>query len=109
MNAAGLEPLEPYPGSNKPWLYRHSCGKTVTPTMGNVSTGRGICRYCNSAFPYAGPAMVYLVVNRRAVEIRVAERGGTRIDEHRRHGWQLAWSVDVPTGKDGGAEGSVDS
>ncbi|MGG7655111.1 hypothetical protein [Kocuria rosea] len=100
MNASELEPLEPYRGSNKPWRCRHSCGMTVTPTLGNVSAGRGICRYCNSAFPYAGPAMVYLVVDRRAVKIGIARRGGTRIDEHRRHGWQLAWSFDVPTGDD---------
>ncbi|MCJ8505264.1 hypothetical protein MRU69_10385 [Kocuria flava] len=100
MNAADLEPVEPYPGSGKPWRCRHSCGMTVTPTLNNVAQGLGICRYCNSRFPYAGPAMVYLVVDRRAVKIGIAKRDGTRIDEHRRQGWQLAWSVDVPTGDD---------
>lgn len=100
MNASRLEPLEPYRGSNKPWRCRHACGRTVTPTLNNVAAGRGICRYCNSAFPYAGPATLYLVADRDAVKIGCAKRGGTRIDEHRRRRWQLAWSLDVPTGDD---------
>jgi len=100
MTAQCLEPLEPYRGNNKPWRCRHSCGRIVTPTLSNVAAGRGVCRYCNSKFPYAGPATLYLVVDRGAVKIGCANRGGGRIEEHRRRGWQLAWSVDVPTGDD---------
>lgn len=100
MTAQGLEPLEPYGGSSKPWRCRHRCGRIVTPTLSNVAAGRGVCRYCNSAFPYAGPATLYLVVDRHAVKIGCAKRGGGRTDEHRRHGWEVAWSVDVPTGDD---------
>lgn len=98
MNRFNLEPLDPYPGNRRPWRCRHACGRTVTPTLSNVTAGRGICRYCNSAFPYAGPATLYLVADRHAVKIGCADRSGRRIDEHRRHGWQLVWSLDVPTG-----------
>lgn len=47
MRAAGLTPLEPHPGSNKPWWSIHdACGREVSPRLGNVKTrGRG-CRYC---------------------------------------------------------------
>ncbi len=74
------------------------CGRTVAPTLSNVAQGRGICRYCHSVFPYAGPATLYLVADRDAVKIGCANRSGRRIDDHRRLGWQLAWSLDVPTG-----------
>lgn len=48
MRDAGLEPLEPYPGSDKPWRCRHqACGREVSPRLGNIAAGRqGGCRYC---------------------------------------------------------------
>ena len=93
-----LQPLEPYPGSGRPWKCLHSCGKVVTPTLSNVSAGKGVCRYCNSAFPYDGPAMLYLVVDHDAVKIGCCSARGRRLEEHRRYGWQVAWAIDCPTG-----------
>ena len=98
MLAGGLTPSEPYPGSARPWRCVHECGKEVTPTFSNVRVGRGICRYCNSAFPYDGPATVYLVADRDAIKIGCAARGRGRVAEHLRHGWQEAWQVDTLTG-----------
>lgn len=100
MTEKGLEPIEPYPGSGKPWASRHTCGRVVTPTMANVAQGKGICRYCNSAFPYAGLAVLYLVADRHAVKIGVASPDLRRLADHRRFGWLLAWTVDVSTGDD---------
>lgn len=53
MQAAGFEPLEPYPGSGTPWRCRHDvCGREVTPRLGNISSGRqGGCRYCAGKAP----------------------------------------------------------
>ncbi|MBD0675794.1 hypothetical protein BU198_35160 [Streptomyces sp. CBMA156] len=48
MRAAGLEPLEPYPGVTiRPWRCRcGGCGSVVTPNLRNVRrTGKG-CRPC---------------------------------------------------------------
>ena len=95
-----LHPVEPYPGSMRPWPSRHSCGRIVSPTLSNVSANKGICRYCHSAFPYDGPALLYLVVDRDAVKIGCSSPSGRRIADHERFGWKLAWTVDVPTGDD---------
>ncbi len=47
MREAGLEPLTPYPGAAVPWLCRcQSCGREVTPTRNNVTTGNGGCKFC---------------------------------------------------------------
>lgn len=98
--AAGLEPLVPYPGSVRPWSARHLCGRVVSPTLSNVRAGHGICRYCNSAFPFAGPAMLYMVEGWNALKIGMAAASGQRIETHERRGWTHRWSVRLPTGDD---------
>lgn len=100
MVEKGLTPLEAYPGNARPWKARHTCGRVVSPTLGNVRQGRGICRYCNSAFPYDGPAVVYLVADRNAVKVGCAARDGQRIAEHTRRGWTEAWQIATSTGDD---------
>ncbi len=48
MRAAGLEPLEPYPGGNHlPWRSRcMKCGAEGMPTRANISRGQGGCVSC---------------------------------------------------------------
>jgi hypothetical protein len=47
MIAAGLEPLEPYKGSNGPWKCRClKCGRSVSPARGAIQGGGG-CIYCS--------------------------------------------------------------
>lgn len=47
MQAAGLEPLEPYPGAAKPWRCRcEVCGAVGTPQYHNIKKGRGGCEPC---------------------------------------------------------------
>jgi hypothetical protein len=47
MNAKGLEPIEPYPGNNVPWLSQcTTCRRTVSPTLSNVRKTLG-CKYCS--------------------------------------------------------------
>ena len=100
MVEKGLTPLEAYPGYARPWRARHICGRVVSPTLGNVRQGRGICRYCNSAFPYDGPAMVYLVADHNAVKVGIAASDGKRIADHTRRGWVEAWRLGTSTGDD---------
>jgi hypothetical protein len=48
MLAAGVEPIDPYPGTTRPWKCRClTCRRVVTPSFGNVNRGvsKG-CRYC---------------------------------------------------------------
>lgn len=46
MRAAGLEPLEPYPGSNAPWkCICLACGDECAPSLSHVREGSG-CRRC---------------------------------------------------------------
>jgi hypothetical protein len=53
MRAAGLEPLEPYPGANKPWLCRcKTCDNKVRPRLTTIRKRHG-CRYCGGTAPIA--------------------------------------------------------
>ena len=47
MLASKLKPVEPYPGSGKPWKCRCKvCNSICTPRLGNVRQGRGGCIKC---------------------------------------------------------------
>lgn len=49
MQAAELEPLVPYPGTNnKPWLCIHvPCGREVQPRFAAIQQGQGGCKPCH--------------------------------------------------------------
>ena len=49
MKKAGAIPLEPYAGSNKPWLCMCvKCKKEIRPTFGNIkNNGTQACAYCS--------------------------------------------------------------
>ena len=62
MVAAGLEPLEPYPGSKKPWrCCCTTCGEEVAPTHGDVTRGTG-CRVCGGTAPLSHEAASAVMV-----------------------------------------------
>jgi len=47
LQRAKLQPLEAYPGRDKPWKCLHtSCGRIVRPSIASISNGRGGCKYC---------------------------------------------------------------
>lgn len=47
MRAAGLEPLEPYPGAMTGWRCRcERCGQEVEPMLNNIKKGQGGCGWC---------------------------------------------------------------
>ncbi|MES9520747.1 hypothetical protein [Streptomyces capoamus] len=72
---AGLEPLEPYTTAMTPWRCRcTTCGRTSTPTLSKIRSGRR-CKYCaRFGFDRAAPARVYAVTHAQhgAVKIGVA-------------------------------------
>lgn len=47
MHAAGMNPIDPYPGALKPWRCTcQSCGREVTPRYAMIQQGHGGCGYC---------------------------------------------------------------
>jgi recombinational DNA repair protein (RecF pathway) len=47
FKARGLEPLEPYPGSQLRWKSKHlKCGRIVFPRYVSIQQGQGGCGYC---------------------------------------------------------------
>ena len=48
MKAAGVLPIDSYTNVKSPWRSKClSCGKEVTPTLGNVKQGHAACVYCS--------------------------------------------------------------
>ncbi|MGY1825779.1 MULTISPECIES: hypothetical protein [unclassified Blastococcus] len=102
MRDAGLEPQEPYPGSDKPWLCRCTACDFVKPIRhSDVRKGHAGCSACAvSGFNPAAPAVVYLLTDPRrgAHKIGVTAADSTRLALHRRRGWTVLHTVAVPTG-----------
>jgi recombinational DNA repair protein (RecF pathway) len=46
LRQVGLEPLVPFPGVKVPWPSTHSCGKQVSPALGNIRSGAKPCKFC---------------------------------------------------------------
>lgn len=94
MLAAGLVPLTPYPGSTTPWrCVCEMCGRTVTPTKGNVMNGHG-CAYCarQQRARQDGIPIVYLLRHAAAGAVKVGVTAMVngrmpRITQHATRGW----------------------
>ncbi|WP_329583680.1 hypothetical protein [Streptomyces sp. NBC_01361] len=67
MEAAGVEPLEPYPGTGVPWRSRcRKCGHEVFPQHDNVRAGNGPCRYCAPNAPVDVAAAIAVMMRAQA-------------------------------------------
>ncbi|MFD8643358.1 hypothetical protein ACFV14_24045 [Streptomyces zaomyceticus] len=102
MRAAGFEPLEPYPGSDKRWLCRCPAGHEVHLRLTGVRTGKG-CRMCAThGIDLAGPAKLYVITHREwnAVKVGIGACTGytSRLLQHKRQGWELYRARDFTTG-----------
>ena len=100
MREAGLEPLEQYPGSLRPWTCQcNKCGRTVQPCYSTIQRGSGGCRWCrNSGFKSAENAIVYLITHpgHSAAKIGITDADGSRLKKHSQQGWQILATVQVP-------------
>lgn len=100
MNATGLAPLEPYPGSLRPWKCRcMKCGRTVQPCYSTIQRGGGGCRWCASGgFKSAEDATVYLITHFRysATKVGITDAAGSRVHKHVQRGWHELITVRVP-------------
>ncbi len=102
MNAAGLRPLEPYPGSAVPWRsHCEVCRNEVTPRWSNVRhRGRG-CVFCAAwGTDYSALAVLYLIEDtaRHVRKIGIAGLTTTRLAVWGRRGWHVSKTWDFPTG-----------
>lgn len=102
MRAAGFEPLEPYPGSDKRWLCRCPAGHEVHLRLTGVRTGKG-CRMCAThGIDLAGPAKLYVITHREwdAIKVGIGACTGytSRLLQHERQGWELYQAADYTTG-----------
>jgi len=99
---AGFEPIEPFPGTDKRWKSKHSCGREVSPTYSNIYAGGG-CKFCSdSSFKYDAPGIVYLMLNAdyQALKIGITTRESRtdRIHDHELKGWSLVQKWDTESG-----------
>ena len=106
MIAAGVEPLEPYINSVSPWLCRCiTCGREVTPRLGNIRSGSGGCKYCSDhGMKLAEPALVYLLRHEKLGAYKVGitnlETKNSRTEYFIKLGWEVFRTIPLPTGGD---------
>jgi hypothetical protein len=102
MLAAGLEPLDPYPGARTPWRCRcGGCGAEVSPRWNSVQQGQGGCRACaTSGFDPSCPGAIYLMWHQglRAWQIGISNQPVKRVASHRRQGWDLVELIEMDDG-----------
>jgi len=98
----GFTPLEPYKNSKTPVKSTHKvCGKEVFPFYGSVKGGHG-CKYCQiGGINLLAPAFLYLMrnseLNANKIGIGGYHSSTNRIDQHKKHGWELYSSMDLDT------------
>lgn len=101
MRAAGVEPLEPYPGSGKPWRSRcYTCEHEASPTLNNVRSGHHPCKYCSSRGfdgTKSGVAYLFRHDDHHALKVGITNDRIERLIEHEREGWSLVemWNFGV--------------
>ena len=105
MRAAGLEPLEPYPGAHVPWRCRcTTCAREVSPNYDSVQGG-GACRFCSTGgIDYTAPGIIYLMHHPElfCLKIGVSTTAArtVRVDTHAKTGWVIIQTWDTPSGED---------
>ena len=102
----GYEPIgnRPSAGFGK-WKSIHiQCGRTVYPTLSNISQGYGACRYCAKfGIDMLKEAFIYFMLHKELNSYKVGIGGATqrsdRIQQHRKQKWELISKWDVKTGE----------
>jgi hypothetical protein len=99
MRTVNLEPLVPYPGSQRKWKCQClKCNRVVNPRYSTIQQSNGGCRWCrNSGFNAATKAVVYLITHpdHHAAKIGITDQSGVRLRRHRTHGWHVLGTATV--------------
>ncbi len=100
MRAAGLEPLDPFPGVVKPWRCRCTvCGNEVSPRLEAIRNGTG-CRFCaEHGIDYAAPGVVYLLHHKGlgAHKVGIAQHDSGRTRLFALQGWDVVRTMAFAT------------
>ena len=108
MIAAGLKPLEPYPGRHTPWKCQClECRRQVSPRYGSVSRGGG-CRFCAEiGIDYTKPGYLYLITHKDLSAHKIgignhkrARQYNDRLKQHSKSGWTLFRQIDFESTED---------
>lgn len=102
--AVGLEPQEPYPGrASERWHCTcMDCGRSVFPSLANMSAGHG-CYYCNrhgGGFAQDRAAIIYVAEHDelRAIKVGVAGVESDRVRHLTSLGWRIAYRLRCDNG-----------
>jgi hypothetical protein len=102
FTSRGFKPLESYQNSKTPIRSIHKvCGKEVSPLYSSIRNGGG-CKYCSvGGINLLEPGFLYLMTNENLGAHKVGIGGFTsssnRIEQHRKHGWELYKQLDFKT------------
>lgn len=71
--AAGIEPLEPFPGATKPWRCRClGCGRVLPRTDAHRLRRQGACAHCRpGGLDYTAASVMYLMRNEIALKVGI--------------------------------------
>lgn len=98
----GFNPLEAFVNTKTPVRAIHNvCGKEVSPTYGSLRNGGG-CKYCSiGGINLLGPGFLYLMTHKELGAHKIGIGGikssVNRIEQHKKHGWELYKSLDFQT------------
>ena len=103
MLKSGVTPISEFKGTKAPWKSKCiQCGNVVYPTLGNVLSGSGPCKFCaEHGFNYKKRAVVYLLHNHKEKAYKVGVSGFDtgRIEMHQKLGWRVLKSTHVGKGE----------
>jgi hypothetical protein len=94
MRAAQLEPLDPYPGSAKPWrCLCLRCEREVRPHRAGVLKGQGGCKFCAPVgLDRTAPGILYLLKHEGFQALKIGVTSATartdRVERHTQFGWE---------------------
>jgi recombinational DNA repair protein (RecF pathway) len=108
MLANGFQTLVDFPGTKKGWKSKCvTCGKTSTPSYGNVSGLGSGCIYCNrdnGAFDGTTSGVFYLITHSllgaHKIGITSKERKSDRLKVHQTAGWEIYKTIEFAIGSD---------
>ena len=106
MRAAGVIPIDKYPGKDAPWKSRCiKCSRVVKPSYANARRGQGGCKYCaEHGIDMFAPTYLYVLFHKEfnAFKVGIGKVGtnkkNDRISKLNSDGWELIKKYDFETG-----------